>query len=355
MVFPIKDITAGANCTVLIDGAGRVWSCGELGNKYNETNSTKENISILNRCKFLDDLIFKEGIEFNKCYCKWNTIFLIDSRSRLWCFGENNYGQCGISNLNEKNVLVENASILSFGQIKVNYVRSSTHHVVVVDMMGHAYGWGGFNRHNELPLFKDRKLNIDVTVRRYNEQECYVSNSLTSRDSTQILPTKLCMPLVKSLACGLNCTSIITESGTVIVYGKCKNVSNSELQNKNTFECIFMLWNTLITLDNEGLLMGSGRYDYGQLSFKNKRLCPNNYNEACVHSNVLCMANGSEHCLAVLSCKCIVSWGWNEHGNCGLPPSKIVEYANCIPISLKGSPFIGCGAGHSLIVDNVIS
>lgn len=44
----------------------------------------------------------------------------------------------------------------------------------------------------------------------------------------------------------------------------------------------------------------------------------------------------------------IVSWGWNEHGNCGNGSVEDVKYPNFVKISksMRGT-LIGTGYGHS--------
>ena len=74
-------------------------------------------------------------------------------------------------------------------------------------------------------------------------------------------------------------------------------------------------WTHVVILLEDGKVCSWGRDDYSQLGeVTHDTECP-------VREVQLTAADievGSEHCLAVRSSdKAIMSWGWNEHGNCG--------------------------------------
>ncbi|KAI5841203.1 hypothetical protein BZA05DRAFT_413549, partial [Tricharina praecox] len=67
-------------------------------------------------------------------------------------------------------------------------------------------------------------------------------------------------------------------------------------------------WGSVLVLKADGTVKGWGRNDKGQLPPKGLQ-------------GVQEMAVGSEHGLAVVGGK-VVTWGWGEHGNCGLDRSQ---------------------------------
>jgi alpha-tubulin suppressor-like RCC1 family protein len=53
-------------------------------------------------------------------------------------------------------------------------------------------------------------------------------------------------------------------------------------------------------------------------------------------------------CLLLSGTGRIVSWGWNEHGNCGTGTQEDVRVPTSVEMSImQKALFVGTGAGHS--------
>ncbi|KAI8913674.1 regulator of chromosome condensation 1/beta-lactamase-inhibitor protein II [Gorgonomyces haynaldii] len=100
----------------------------------------------------------------------------------------------------------------------------------------------------------------------------------------------------------------------------------------------------LLLLQADGTIHALGNNRHGQLlvaSPVDSNMCP-----PTLLMKVDQTSMGSEHCLALFQNKCY-SWGWNEHGMCGLGTISIVAKPSVIQESVKS---IGTGNGHSFIV-----
>lgn len=106
-------------------------------------------------------------------------------------------------------------------------------------------------------------------------------------------------------------------------------------------------------LADDGKVINWGRNTYGQLgcheyqrSLSWKPQIMDNI------ENVTQLAVGSEHNIAVLDTGRIVSWGWNEHGNCGTGTEEDVRVPTAVGINIKQKAVtVGTGAGHSFALN----
>ena len=96
-------------------------------------------------------------------------------------------------------------------------------------------------------------------------------------------------------------------------------------------------WSHAVILFKCGQLKAFGRNDYGQTS------CT----LASENVKISQISSGYEHCLAQSDNQELYSWGWNEHGNCGightdnvLTPTKVIFEKNAVVKCVAGS-------GHS--------
>lgn len=335
-VFPLRDAAGGANHSIIIDGAGEVWACGS--DEKGQCGITGVDSRSVRRTEYpeltwgslLHDMKDLGKIDFMRCWCGWDTTVILDSSGALWCFGDNSFGQCGMGSENLKTVQPSLDSRLNLGSAELLQVSCGTRHCVAVTVSGEVYGWGGVNKYGELPGSRP--------------------TSCPPRRNVEVPPTKLRVPPAIGAACGLNYTAILTKTGEIILYGRSRYIDSGV----QTLEagagacnllCIYSLWNTVIALDRLSVIHGLGRNDYGQLCFlKDQKHECNAGNNLAVSS----IAAGSEHCLALLSCKCVVAWGWNEHGNCGAAAGSAVSHMHVVHGGGAAS-MVACGAGHSII------
>ena len=148
---------------------------------------------------------------------------------------------------------------------------------------------------------------------------------------------------------GQNFSIVIFDDGTFTAYGEDKygQVSkiNQLLKKNPSNDCNILYstnvkqievgWTHILILLKNGRLEAFGRQDYGQIN------CTEAQNIVFTQ-----ISSGYEHCLAISDSQDLYSWGWNEHGNCGLghtenvlTPTKVLETETVIKCF--------AGSGHS--------
>jgi alpha-tubulin suppressor-like RCC1 family protein len=155
---------------------------------------------------------------------------------------------------------------------------------------------------------------------------------------------------VVDIACG-QFHSVILKHNMVLVVGRnrygqlCNNQSFSFewVPIPLTVACIpkkvVSGWSTIAVLLEDGSLYGWGRNDKKQLGSSSKE--PNEM--VLIQSDVVQVAFGSEHGISMDVHGMVSTWGWNEHGNCGVG-TRLDIYRTKLPFQCR---VIGCGAGHS--------
>ncbi|XP_039280018.1 probable E3 ubiquitin-protein ligase HERC4 isoform X2 [Nilaparvata lugens] len=167
---------------------------------------------------------------------------------------------------------------------------------------------------------------------------------------------------VKSVACGQNHTIALTGDGCIYGWGDNKHrqlgmssVSSSAASPiKIASEVpvstkLYAGWTHSVLLKDDGSMMCFGRNCYGQLgngmtqddswmNYKVEMLPP-----------VRQLAVGSEHNIALSETGSVLSWGWNEHGSCGLNHQDNVHHPTQVQFS-NDAVLIGSGSAHSFAV-----
>ena len=136
---------------------------------------------------------------------------------------------------------------------------------------------------------------------------------------------------------GQNFSVIMFEDGSFKAYGDDKYEQVSKINQFLEYSQVKQIdlgWTHVVILLKNGQIKAFGRNDYGQIS------C--NLDENISFSQI---SSGYEHCLAISDTQDLYSWGWNEHGNCGLGHTENVFTPKKV---LEGN-VIKCfaGSGHS--------
>ena len=119
--------------------------------------------------------------------------------------------------------------------------------------------------------------------------------------------------------CGQHYTIVKTNTGQVYGCGdnKFHQLSQQEtsqllepviLSGVKTSDSVSCGWTHLVT-ESDGCVHVRGRNNYDQQG---------GADTGPVISGVRSAVAGSEHCLCLMTTGALVTWGWNEHGNCGL-------------------------------------
>lgn len=281
--------------------------------------------------------------------------FLLDKNGALFSCGWNVRGQLGLGH--RDNVEKHEPVPLPVKDDKVVSVSCGWDFTVVVTESGKAFGTGS-NAFGQLGLGDDVK-GIDAFVPIPNLSDitvasCGLRHSLFLTKSGKIFGSgsskrgqlgledqTACFDCVQlshlpdehfeQIAAGQHFSLALTRSGKLYGFGENKHgevmgagAGGSEHAHEivlpdlpDTIDKITCGWAHGIVRLKNNKVFSWGRNDYNQLGNSDKDL-----KGVCGCTEVNLEASdidaGSEHCLAVrLSDKKLVSWGWNEHGNCG--------------------------------------
>ncbi|KAJ2995575.1 hypothetical protein HDV02_000634 [Globomyces sp. JEL0801] len=171
---------------------------------------------------------------------------------------------------------------------------------------------------------------------------------------------------VLDIACGQFHSVVLMESHQVYVFGRNQygqlgispdeisfsiNPIRIDLHENYIPYSIESSWSTIGIVCKEGEVVIWGRCDRFQTGIpadmnKKFQLTP----QVIPHLKVKKLVFGSEHAIALSSDGTAVTWGWNEHGNCGLGHLIDVSTFTKLQIQLPEVTDIGSGAGHSIMI-----
>ncbi|KAJ1968702.1 alpha tubulin suppressor, partial [Dimargaris xerosporica] len=284
--------------------------------------------------------------------CGWNHTLLVDNHGAMYACGSTTFGQLGLgpdSRVTPKvncptRVLLppddSTGSQLS-EQVVIVEVTCGLRHSVALDSQGRVWGWGA-HRHGQLGPWDD---SLD-------------SKSLKRHYAT---PQRIHgIPLAQQVACGQHHTLILGRDSSLWVLGNNKygqlgyqtplspSSSDALARKLATFprhpdQIITKIaagWSHNLALDTQGHVWAWGRCDRGQLGQPEASVASvrclaepvkvqfnretGSHSQATTPSGIVDICCGSEHAVALTGDGGCYTWGWNEHGNCGLETLKDV-------------------------------
>jgi alpha-tubulin suppressor-like RCC1 family protein len=146
----ISSVTAGATHTIFIDKSGNPYSCGN--NEYGQLGiMSNQNAKMPEHITYFSDIQILSGSAGS-----FHTI-LLDTKGKVYAFGNNKYGQLGISLDND--IVATPELIAYFDDIPIKSVSCGATHTIFLDTRGKVYSTGG-NKFGQLGLGDkiDRKL-----------------------------------------------------------------------------------------------------------------------------------------------------------------------------------------------------
>ncbi|CAG0879762.1 unnamed protein product [Darwinula stevensoni] len=349
----ISCITGGGGHTVILTTSGKLYSAGwnnkgQLGYKTPGGHSAA--------FKLIEKLSKHHIISIS---CGWDFTAAVDVNGRLFTWGSNSFGQLGLPRSQVKDCTHEPAEVPLPYPAKT--VSAGLRHAAVVTVNFSVFMWGS-DRRGQLGTSGGSVADIKLP-----------HSSKPNTWGTQIQqiegPNEVqSIPLSEDVTCGQNSTMILAKNGKVYSFGDNKFGTLSIPKEDITTEpvcvpdhhfgaerltALKLGWTHGIALTCEGNVYTWGRNNYGQLGRLTQEdqdyhsiqvILPNKCTKVCC---------GSEHCLVALKDNTVMSWGFNEHGTCGigshekmiLSPAKVLLPPKNKPIMIGG----GYGCSFCLI------
>ena len=227
----------------------------------------------------------------------WDFSVIVGEDGRAYGAGSNAFGQIGLG----REVRVAKRFAVIEGVSDVRAVACGLRHAVFLDGAGNVFGCGSA-----------KKGQLGAAV----------------EGGTSERPVKIPLPSpVTQICAGQHFTLALTRDGKVLGFGDNKRgqLPGSPTESSKPFSLDIDLsdspiaslvtgWTHTACLLEDGRIATWGRNDYHQLGRPDS--------DRPVHfvpgPKKVSLASGSEHCVAKEeSSGRLVSWGWNEHGNCG--------------------------------------
>ncbi|XP_063220656.1 secretion-regulating guanine nucleotide exchange factor [Bacillus rossius redtenbacheri] len=272
--------------------------------------------------------------------CGWDWSAAVTARGHLLTWGSNAYCQLGVQSESTR----VNRPQLVPGTPSLRHVACGLRHMAAVTEDGRVLVWGS-SRHEALGI-------VDA-------------HGLPARRLAS--PTEV--PGLEGavrVACGQHHTAALTSDGRVYVWGDNRHGQlgldpslhrsvavplqlDLSAHPRISARSLLLSGSThSAVVTDDGSVVNWGRNCYGQLGFLQQDR-PEPWKPQVLHDlgRVSQLAVGSEHNVALLESGRIMSWGWNEHGNCGTGTVDVWRPRLVSPDRLKDVVCIGSGYGHS--------
>ena len=254
--------------------------------------------------------------DFVQVAAGWDFSFGLDKNGYVYSCGSNTFGQIGLSNV----VKTTTEFQLIKGLSNIKAISCGMRHAIFLSNDGNIFVCGS-GKKGQLCIQPSKENTFKATEVDFEEKK------------------------VIDIKVGQNFTLLMFDDGNANAFGDDKHgqITNlSKIFSENHPSQIEVGWTHIVALYNNGTLKSIGRGDYGQTSVATLK-------------DVQKISVGYEHGLALDCSKQLYSWGWNEHGNCGVGHTKNVFHP--CKIDLKGRNVIECyaGSGHSFALAKATS
>jgi protein ATS1 len=300
---PIK-IVAGSNHTLLLTNTGTLYVTG--ANKYGQC--------LKPACDVVSGFVQVDG-RWRDCAATWEGSIVVDENGLIWSCGRIKNHE----NLNGVSIEDESVTRRNIGKItgdegmnrskgnKSIHVTGGVQHFIAFGERG-TYGYG-------------------------DERKGRFGN--TSHSETGSF--KLSTANVIQATCGKDFTCLLSEDDKITLYTTSSKHNLLSIPTITNIKSVTSSWSTIALLHNSGQITSWGRSDRGQLP-------PSNL------PAISRLSAGSEHFIALSQNQKVYTWGWNEHGNCGLSTLEDVTFVHEIPFAKEEIPmYVAAGCGSSWI------
>nr|CAD7575619.1 unnamed protein product [Timema californicum] len=259
---------------------------------------------------------------------------LLDKHGRLFGCGYNSKGQLGVEGKME---VLSFEQVTSLGDYAIESVACSWDSTFAITRCGRFFVWGS-NTYGQLGVPKHE-----------------VTFSPT--------PIEVPLPTIQHVSSGLRHSAMVTKEGCVIVCGNIKERGPWDELFKKTEEengvpglpniqKVVCGQHHTIAQSVDGRIFGWGDNKHGQLGL-DPSTHPYVYTPLELQQLIAAPDNevftGWTHTAVLTDNGDVMSWGWNEHGNCGTGSLENVTTPAVLD-TLRKTSLIGAGAGHSFAV-----
>lgn len=276
----VTQLAAGGNHTVIVGADGKIRATGnnEDGRACINGSSTEAFVEMP-----LWDYVDAELLNVKQVACSWSATYLLLADGAVFVCGSGPSGELGLG----RGVVGARSPtrIPNFPPegLQTVGIRACMGHVVAVLSNGSVYGWGK-GRKGQL----GKPTGDAWTPRKVDGVPFNATEVACGKDYTVILGDKSGGEMAVLGPSGSDRFGI--RSNAPVLSPLMRNVASS--------------WGSVYALREDGSIQAWGRDDRGQLP-------PPGLPE------IVAIAAGSEHVLALTRCGKVFAWGWGEHGNCG--------------------------------------
>ncbi|XP_055376608.1 secretion-regulating guanine nucleotide exchange factor [Condylostylus longicornis] len=327
----IRSIKGGGGHILVLDNFGQVFSCGwnnrgqlGLGNLLDTSEHCNKFTQIPN--EFFNDS------KVHKIACGWDISGVITLEKNVYVWGSNSFQQLGICS--------RMSSITR--PLKLTLPRDDEIPKKITFGLRHC-----------CILTEDNKIYIYGRIRISEPYAPGLNISRIPFNKTEIIKVQTEMK-INSIASGQNHVIITVENRTRIIglgdnkYGQ---INSFDFDNRIKLATCGWTHNAILTNNNEIFLWG--RNTYGQIgsnnSLKEAYHTPNKLNIPDEFGVPEKLYLGSEHGLIVTSLGKVLTWGWNEHGNCGNGTTENLLSPTFIELP-SPCKVAGTGAGFCFVI-----
>ena len=308
-------IVGGGGHTLLTDSENkRLFAAGwnhkgQLGLKNDNTDV--ENFSEVSVHTDKNDL--KNKI-ITKLACGWDFSAILYEDGSVFVSGSNAFGQIGLGEeLKSVTTFVE---IKTLSGIKIVDISCGMRHMLFVDDKGNVYSTG-CGKKGQLGLGDAVKKVFTPTL--INEFSTAVSVNCGQHFSVVITTSQTGCEM---FTFGDNKYKQVSYTSNNTFYNPQLKLTSSQMEAKFlSVDCGWTHVVILIDCSNKYKVISWGRNSYGQLGSINP--CDNNgYTYVELDEEPSKIVSGYEHVLVVAKSGKLLTWGWNEHSNCGVGDSN---------------------------------
>lgn len=332
----IVSIVGGGGHSLILDHSGNVYSSG--WNNKGQLGMAGDDFTTFQPVQSL------HGYRVHHLACGWDSSSALASNGSLLVWGSNGFSQLGLSKEKMKSTHFPQRVPVA----RIKQASLGLRHLAIVSEAGKVYVSGSGNK-GQLGI-------VDSS-----------GHPLTESQNITQVPF---LDDIGSVSCGQHHTVALSKSGKIFVWGDNKFgqlgldptihpvvYEPQELQIPSTAEkglpsTLFAGWTHSVTQTDSGELINWGRNSYGQLGCDlNARAATWNPSVLKVDGRLRQVAVGSEHTVVLTEEGNVLSWGWNEHGNCGTGTQENMLKPSLVTIqSMKRATLIGTGACHCFAV-----